>query len=139
MRVVIDTNIWISYLLRPASDLTATVDTILTHDTVLYRVDAFVELAQVFVRPKFARYVVGRDVHAFIASVMEIAEEVPAGEEIRACRDRKDDKFLEIAVNGRADCLVSGDRDLLALHPFRGIAVLQPRDVAAFRKAPIGS
>ena len=43
-----------------------------------------------------------------------------------ASRDPKDDKFLDVAVNGRADVIVTGDGDLLALHPFRGIAILTP-------------
>ena len=47
---------------------------------------------------------------------------------IRACRDPKDDKFLEVAVHGSADVIVTGDSDLLDLHPFRGIAILTPAD-----------
>jgi uncharacterized protein len=47
-------------------------------------------------------------------------------EEIRECRDPKDDKFLELAIDGRASEIVTGDADLLAMHPFRGIAVLTP-------------
>jgi uncharacterized protein len=43
---------------------------------------------------------------------------------IRACRDAKDDKFLELAVSGRAAYIISGDDDLLVLHPFRGIAIM---------------
>jgi uncharacterized protein len=41
-------------------------------------------------------------------------------------RDLKDDKFLELAVNGRAGLIVSGDADLLALDPFRGISIVTP-------------
>jgi predicted nucleic acid-binding protein len=51
---------------------------------------------------------------------------VDVTERVAACRDPKDDKFLELAVSGRASCIVSGDKDLLALHPFRGIAILNP-------------
>ena len=40
-------------------------------------------------------------------------------ERITACRDPTDDKFLELAVNGRADMIVTGDLDLLVLSPFR--------------------
>jgi putative PIN family toxin of toxin-antitoxin system len=47
---------------------------------------------------------------------------------IRACRDPRDDKFLEVAVHGRADVIVTGDTELLALHPFRGFAILTPTD-----------
>lgn len=60
------------------------------------------------------------------------AEEVMIIERIAACRDPTDDKFLELAVNGRADLIVSGDGDLLALHPFRGIPIFTP---AAFVQA----
>jgi uncharacterized protein len=47
-------------------------------------------------------------------------------ERIVACRDPTDDKFLELAVNGRADFIVSGDTDLLALNPFRNIPIVSP-------------
>ncbi len=54
------------------------------------------------------------------ATVVEITQEV------RACRDPKDDQFLELVVCGGASCLVTGDRDLLVLHPFREVPVLTP-------------
>lgn len=47
-------------------------------------------------------------------------------ERIAACRDPTDDKFLELAVNGRGDLIVSGDGDLLVLNPFRGIPIVSP-------------
>ena len=53
------------------------------------------------------------------------------GDRIRACRDPKDDKFLEVAVNVEADFLISGDRDLVDLHPFRGISILTPAEFLA--------
>ncbi|MEO7271642.1 MAG: putative toxin-antitoxin system toxin component, PIN family, partial [Vicinamibacterales bacterium] len=52
---------------------------------------------------------------------------------VRACRDPKDDKFLELAVNGGASVIVTGDADLLSLHPFRGIDILPP---AAYLERP---
>jgi len=58
--------------------------------------------------------------------VWELAQHVHNPPPIRACRDPRDDKFLEVAVHGRADAIVTGDADLLALHPFRGIAILTP-------------
>jgi len=51
---------------------------------------------------------------------------VPVFTTIRVCRDPRDDKFLELAVDGRADLILTGDSDLLTLHPFRGIAILTP-------------
>ena len=54
------------------------------------------------------------------------AELVTITERIAACRDPSDDKFLELAVNGHADLIVSGDADLLALNPFRGVPIVPP-------------
>jgi uncharacterized protein len=51
---------------------------------------------------------------------------VDAVETITACRDPKDDKFLELAVSGHANYIVSGDSDLLALDPFRGVQIIPP-------------
>ena len=53
--------------------------------------------------------------------------------EVSVCRDPKDDKFLELALSGAATHLISGDDDLLALHPFRGVAILSPHDFIAER------
>jgi len=47
--------------------------------------------------------------------------------QIRACRDSKDDKFLELAISGLATHVVTGDSDLLALNPFRGIQIISPQ------------
>ena len=63
-----------------------------------------------------------------VASLVELIDVLQA---IRASRDPKDDKFLEAAVNGRADLNVTGDRDLLDLNPFRGIAILTPAEYLA--------
>jgi predicted nucleic acid-binding protein len=49
-------------------------------------------------------------------------------EEVRACRDIKDDKFLELAVSGRASYIIMGDSDLLVLHPFRNTAIVTPAE-----------
>jgi uncharacterized protein len=53
---------------------------------------------------------------------------VPIVQTVRACRDPGDDKFLEVAVNGQADLMITGDRDLLDLDPFMGIAILADLD-----------
>ena len=57
---------------------------------------------------------------------MAAAERVAITATIKACRDATDDKFLELAVSGRAELVLSGDKDLLVLHPFRGIPIVAP-------------
>jgi uncharacterized protein len=61
-----------------------------------------------------------------VATIKEIATWVAIIRHIQACRDPSDDKFLELALNGSADAILTGDEDLLALHPFHGIAILTP-------------
>jgi predicted nucleic acid-binding protein len=62
----------------------------------------------------------------FLSGLVQLAEIVDVQDSITACRDPKDDKFLELAVSGQADVIVTGDADLLTLHPFQGIEVLSP-------------
>ena len=62
----------------------------------------------------------------WLEGVLASAELVSITERIITCRDPKDDKFLELAVNGHADLIVSGDADLLTLDPFRGIPIVTP-------------
>ena len=81
-----------------------------------------------FRRPKFNKYVSEEKRLEFLAALVHEAEAVEITEEVKACRDPKDDMFLALAVSGRATHVLSGDGDLLSLHPFRGIAVLTPRD-----------
>lgn len=62
----------------------------------------------------------------WIKGLIAATEAAEIAERIVACRDPTDDKFLELAVNGRADVIVSGDADLLELNPFRDIPVVPP-------------
>lgn len=76
--------------------------------------------------PKFDRYVRRERRDALLERVASLVEIIDVLQSIRASRDPKDDKFLEAAVNGRADVIVTGDKDLLDLDPFRGIAIVTP-------------
>ena len=87
---------------------------------------AMYELADVLAGAKFDRYVGIEDRKSFLQRLSYIAEFVPIIQLVRECRDPKDDKFLEVALNGRADVIITGDADLLALHPWREIAILSP-------------
>lgn len=57
---------------------------------------------------------------------INVAHPVEISQKIQVCRDPKDDKFLEVAVCGQADLIVTGDQDLLVLHPFQGIQIITP-------------
>ncbi len=60
--------------------------------------------------------------------LVRIGEFIEPKIEITECRDPKDNKFLELAVAGNADCIVTGDKDLLVLDPFRNIRIITPKE-----------
>jgi uncharacterized protein len=125
MRVVIDTGVFISAAIKAQ-----TTPSIAVHRAkrsgVLLKSDATeAELMEVIDRPYLAR-LIAPAARARLAELMAAAELVAITERIALCRDPKDDKFLELAVSGTADVIVSGDADLLVLNPFRGIPIVPP-------------
>lgn len=103
---------------------------------VLLSAETLGEAADVFGRAKFDRYVTATVREEFLETLLERASWVEVTEEVRACRDPKDDKFLALALSGGAEAIVSGDSDLLVLHPFRGVSILNPAAfLAAYQRA----
>jgi uncharacterized protein len=125
-RIVVDTNTLVSRLLLANSVPAQAVRKAVGEARLLVSDATMTELADVLARPKFTAYVSLEDRQQFFRLLGRIAEMVPVVHTIRACRDPRDDKFLELAVNGEADLIVTGDEDLLALDPFRGIPIITP-------------
>ena len=125
-RVVIDTNALVSRLLLPGSIPGQAVRKAVAAAQPLASDDAIIELADVLAGAKFYPYITIEERREFLPLFDHIAERIPITHIVRACRDPKDDKFLELAVNGAAQLIITGDADLLALHPFRGIDILAP-------------
>jgi uncharacterized protein len=125
-RVVIDTNVLISGLLSATSTPALAVEKAVTKAQLIATRETLRELIEKLLLPKFDRYVRIDRREALLERVASLVEIVQVLQPVRASRDPKDDKFLEAAVNGRADVIVTGDRDLLDLNPFRGIAILPP-------------
>jgi uncharacterized protein len=125
-RVVIDTNVLISSLLLGTSTPAQAVDKAVTNAQLVSTMETLRELIEKVHSPKFNRYVRRQRWDALLERVASLVEIVDVLQSIRASRDPKDDKFLEAAVNGRADVIVTGDKDLLDLNPFRGIAIVTP-------------
>lgn len=129
MRVVIDTNILVSAIILPHGSVGPVLQS-LRHGayTLLYTPALLEELVDVLNRPRiFNKYnLTEADIHTVIAFILLRGEQVYPVEEITACRDPKDNKLLTAAIAGRADALVSGDKDLLVLHPFRNIPIINP-------------
>lgn len=86
------------------------------------------EYRQVFSRPKFDKYISLPTRIEFIENIIAQSFPVIITQEIKACRDSNDDKWLSLAVSAKSDCLISGDKDLLVLNPFKGIPILTPAE-----------
>jgi uncharacterized protein len=125
-RLVVDTNVFVSRLLRFDSVPGRAAEKALHNAVLLVSQATMSELADVLAQEKFDRYVTIEQRLQFIRLIAQTAKFVPIIHPIRECRDPKDDKFLEVALNGRADVIVTGDADLLGMHPWRGIAILTP-------------
>ena len=69
----------------------------------------------------------------YLAQLETVSEWVPIAGAKLGCRDPDDDKLLETAMMGAADCLVTGDRDLLDMSPFQDIPILSPADFLDLR------
>jgi len=127
-RLVIDTNVFVSAVMFPDSVPRQAVNKAIEHDTVLHSDSTMHELTEVLSRSKFDRYIRVQERVLFLAQLAGVAEFVPAIQLVRECRDPKDDKFLEVALNGRADLIITGDEDLLEMNPWRGIAIVSPKE-----------
>lgn len=127
IRVVLDTNVIVSAALLPRSVSRQAVDLARTAGRIILSPPVIAELDEVLRRDRFDRYVTEEERLILLAGLIREATLIEPTEAIAACRDPKDDKYLELAVAGEATCIVTGDRDLLILDPFRGIPILGPR------------
>jgi putative PIN family toxin of toxin-antitoxin system len=125
MRVVVDTNVLVSAALKDRSPPALAVHLVGQRGNLLKSSTTERQLFEVLDRPYFAALIApaARD---WLTKLLAAAEMVTVTERIAACRDPTDDRFLELAVNGRGDLIVSGDGDLLVLSPFRSIPIVSP-------------
>jgi uncharacterized protein len=127
MRVVVDTNVFISAALKEKTPPETAVHLAAANHLLLKSTLTERELFVTLGRSRLAP-LIPPDFLGWLHELMAAAELVEITDRIAACRDPKDDKFLELAVNGHADVLITGDRDLLALNPFRGVPIITPTD-----------
>lgn len=124
VRYVFDTNVIISALLfensKPAQAF--------LNGEVLLSLDLLEELNEVLGRKKFNKYVTNEEREEFLEALIERAVLIEIVENVQECRDPKDDKVLELALNGEAQYIITGDRDLLILNPFRNVRVITVED-----------
>ena len=120
---VIDTNILISAFILPKSGAQIALNKARKLGVVVVSDSLIDELTEVLVRPKFDKYL-SLDIRIeIIDDFISLAHFVKPDVTINLCRDPKDNKFLELACFTNAKCIISGDQDLLIMHPFQGVPI----------------
>lgn len=133
MRFVLDTNVIVSALLLPVSVPRQAFDKALTEGKLPVSVPVILELADVLSRKQFNKYLLEAERTRFLVGLLREAELFDIAETISNCRDPNDNKFLELACSSQADCIISGDDDLLLLNPFRDIPIITPREFLSWK------
>jgi uncharacterized protein len=130
-RFVLDSNVLVSAALFKRSIARQAFNKAMSDGQILMSQPALSEIQDVFSRSRFDKYVSTKSRTRFLTDLLKVVEIIEITEAIAACRDPKDDKFLELAISGQANYVLSSDKDLLVFHPFQGIAIVTPADFLA--------
>jgi len=114
MRLILDTNLWISFLISSKYEK---LDELLFNEKckLLFSQELLEEFVTVAKRPKLKKYISRDELEDLLETIDEVAEIVNVTSEISQCRDPKDNFLLSLAIDGKADFLLTGDKDLLVL------------------------
>lgn len=135
MRIVIDTNVLVSGLISNRGSIRRVLDLLRDHQyKLLYSEEILSELLRVLRHSRIRdKYQIGpEEISALFDLILMRGILVIPTVRIDVCRDPKDNKFLEVAVTGEANILVTGDDDLLSLYVFQGIRILTPAEFVTF-------
>ncbi|MFZ1799215.1 MAG: putative toxin-antitoxin system toxin component, PIN family [Chitinophagaceae bacterium] len=125
---VFDTNALISAHLLDKSASRKAYNKAIDNGVLIYSAETFDEFANTFIRSKFEKYLPLEKRMSVIGEFQARGALIKTRIVISICRDPNDNKFLELAVSSNASCIITGDKDLLILDPFRGIPILNAAD-----------
>jgi putative PIN family toxin of toxin-antitoxin system len=126
-KIIIDTNLWISFLITGNY---SNLDAVLSNKNIqlLFSQKLWSEFMTVVTRTKFKKYFSEDDVAELIPKMRKRIKMVKIKTTINICRDVKDNFLLELATDGKADFLVTGDNDLLSLKTIQKTSILTIHD-----------
>ncbi len=123
IRVVIDTNIWIGFLI--GKTLSGLSEAIINNKIrILFSYELFDELIKVLQRPKFKKYFSKKSITELISLLELKTELIEIKKQFEECRDPKDNFLLDLCISGNADYLITGDDDLLTMNPFHNVEII---------------
>jgi putative PIN family toxin of toxin-antitoxin system len=127
-KIVFDTSALIPVCLHPDREHARMFRTVVLDHDLFSSTSCLRELLAVLMRPKFDAWRPLAQRHAWFAMYRSAVTVVEPGEKITACRDAKDNQFLELAVAARADRIISSDVHLLEMNPYRNIEIIRLQD-----------
>lgn len=126
-RIVLDTNVLISFLLANKSIPGKAVLKALEQGQLFATIYTLEELVEVLSRTRFDAYISQKERKEFITYLSRVVEITIPTAFLEICRDPKGNKFLDAAVSASADYIITGDDDLLSLNPFMKIQIVSPK------------
>lgn len=131
IRALLDANVLISAAVRPGGPPGAIAVALLARQAFELVVSPAIiaEVERAFGQARIRKYFGDpKDAELWLADIVALADIVEdTGKVAGVCRDPADDMVLAAALEGRADVIVTGDRDLLALEEYEGVAIVAPR------------
>lgn len=124
IRVVFDTNTVVSAAFSDTTISNVAFKKAIEKCQILVSESSINELKEVLFRSKFDKYLSFEKRQNFLIRYLAIAEFIETKSVITDCRDSKDNKFLELGIDGKANVIVTGDNDLLILNPYKNIEIL---------------
>ena len=122
-RVVLDTNLWISFLISRKYD---EIIGLINSSTIklVFSIELFEEFLDVVQRPKFKKYFSDDDISKLIGLFDLFGEMVNISSKVKICRDKNDDFLLNLCIDGKVDYLVTGDKDLLIIENIENTRII---------------
>jgi len=122
---VFDTNSLISAHLLPHSPNRIAYDKAIQLGVVVRSEETYEEFLQVLFRERFDKYLSINSRKSAVEAYKSISFLINVNTIVNDCRDEKDNKFLSLAIDAQASCIITGDADLLVLHPYKDISIFQ--------------
>jgi hypothetical protein len=123
-KIVIDTNIWISFLITKDFSF---LDKFIENGKLklIFSKELYSEFLDVIERPKFKKYFHKSDIQRLTQIIDKFGILVEVTSQIEKCRDIKDDFLLNLVIDSNADFLVTGDLDLLEIKQINNTKILK--------------
>ncbi len=130
IRIILDTNLWIHFLISKNLDK---LDSLIENNKIrlLFSNELVEEFISVSKRPMFKKYFSEKDVASLLETMSSIGKLIEVKSNIQDCRDFKDNFLLNLAIDGKADYLVTGDNDLLVLKKIKKVQIITIKELFA--------